>query len=77
MDLQNIINTIIGVLGGLLGWIVRILWEEQQQLRKDMQKLPETYVRRDDWKDQIKEVKDMLAKIFDKLDGKADKSDNN
>ena len=73
MDLQNIINTGIGIIGGLLGWIVRILWEEQQQLRQDMQKLPEIYVRRDDWKDQIKEVKDMLAKIFDKLDGKADK----
>ena len=60
-----------------MGWVVRIIWEAQQTLRQDLQKLeqqlPETYVRRDDWKDQMKEIKDMLSKIFDKLDDKQDK----
>lgn len=74
MDAQNLINAVIGAVGGLLGWIVRILWEEQQSLRKELQKATETYVRKDDWRDQMREIKDMLAKIFDKLDDKQDKS---
>jgi len=46
-------------------------------LKKDLQdlerNLPDTYVRRDDYRDDMTEVKDMLKAIFNKLDNKADK----
>ena len=35
--------------------------------------LPKTYVTRDDYRSDIKEIKDMLGKIFDRLEHKADK----
>jgi hypothetical protein len=35
--------------------------------------MPDTYVRRDDYKDDIAEIKKMLSAIFDKLDQKVDK----
>jgi predicted dithiol-disulfide oxidoreductase (DUF899 family) len=36
--------------------------------------LPHDYVTKDDYRADIKEVKDILRQIFDKLDGKADKT---
>jgi len=36
-------------------------------------KLPLTYVTRVDYKDDMREVKEMLGKIFDRLENKADK----
>jgi hypothetical protein len=35
--------------------------------------MPHTYVTREDYKDDIRDIRDMLAKIFDKLDNKQDK----
>jgi hypothetical protein len=35
--------------------------------------LPKDYVSRDDYKDDIRDIKGMLAKIFEKLENKADK----
>jgi len=35
--------------------------------------LPHDYVSRDDYKADIREMRDLLGKIFDKLDNKADK----
>jgi hypothetical protein len=38
-----------------------------------MSDLPLLYVNKDDYKSDITDMKNMLSKIFDKLDGKADK----
>jgi hypothetical protein len=35
--------------------------------------MPLNYVTRDDYRNDIKDVREMLGKIFDKLDGKVDK----
>jgi hypothetical protein len=77
MDLQTLFNATVGAVLMLSGWILRTIWDAVNDLKKDMQEiernLPETYVRRDDYKDDMKEVKEILHAIFDKLDGKADK----
>jgi hypothetical protein len=39
----------------------------------DVRAMPTNYVSKDDYRHDIYEVKEMLAKIFDKLDTKADK----
>jgi hypothetical protein len=44
-----------------------------QDLKTDLSKLPTIYVARQDYKDDMREVKEMLSKIFDRLDNKADK----
>lgn len=77
MDLQVIFNAIFGAVLLLSGWVLRTIWDAVTDLKNDIQNiersLPETYVRRDDYKDDMKEVKEILHAIFDKLDGKADK----
>jgi hypothetical protein len=35
--------------------------------------MPTTYISKDDYRHDIAEIKEMLGKIFDKLDTKADK----
>ena len=48
-----------------------------KELKADLAKLsteiPKTYVTRDDYRQDLKEIRDLLAKIFDKLDGKVDR----
>lgn len=77
MEDQNLINILGGIIAILIGWFIRILWEGQTQLSKRLdetnQSLPDTYVRRDDYREDIADIKKMLGAIFDRLERKADK----
>jgi hypothetical protein len=77
MDAQTLINAAVGCACATAGWWLRVLWEAQQRLQADLLKLekelPRLYVFKDDYQQDIAEIKAMLNKIFDKLDSKADK----
>lgn len=77
MDPQTIINLGISVACAAAGWWLRVLWEAQQRLQHDLgeleKELPHTYVLKQDYRQDIQEVKEMLSKIFDRLESKADK----
>ena len=78
MDYQSLFNTGVGVSCAVTGWFARELWSAVKELKADLAKLredlPRTYVARDDHRADMREIKDLLGKIFDRLDGKADKS---
>ena len=61
----------------VLGWFARELWSAVKELKADLatmrEDLPRQYVARDDYREDMREIKSMLSKIFDKLDGKKDK----
>jgi len=77
MDNQHLINALLG--GGLtvLGWFARELWAAVKELKADLAKLreelPREYVARGDYREDIRDIKAMLAKIFEKLEQKADR----
>jgi hypothetical protein len=77
MDHQTLINVILGVLLAAGGWFCRQIWDAVKELRADLHRievdLPINYIRRDEFSDGMREIKEMLGKIFDKLDGKVDK----
>lgn len=77
MNSQDLINLAFGASASVLGWFARELWAAVKELKADLAKLreelPRTYVVRDDYKDDIREIKEMLTKLFDRLDNKADK----
>lgn len=77
MESQHLINTALGLGFSVLGWFARELWSAVKELKADLSKLredlPKTYVARDDYRDDLNEIKNMLGKIFDKLDNKQDK----
>jgi len=74
---QHLINALIGGGFAILGWFARELWGAVKELRADLaalrEDLPKEYVAKDDYKEDIKEIKAMLEKIFEKLDAKVDK----
>lgn len=69
---QTVFNWAVGVAGFLGGWILKVIWDAIGDLKKDMRQierdLPEVYVRRDDFKEAVKEIKDDMHKNFDKID---------
>jgi len=77
MEPQTIINYALGIASTAMGWFARELWSAVKDLKSDLarlrEELPKTYVTRDDFREDMREVKDMLGKIFDKLDAKQDK----
>ena len=77
VDIQTIINIALGSVMSALGWFARELWDAVKELKGDLSKLredlPKTYVAKEDWRPEIQDIKNILGKIFDKLDGKADK----
>jgi len=77
MDWQHVIDMVGGAVLAVIGWFCRQLWDAVKELRKDIHtleiSLPIYYVRKDEFSESMKEIKAMLEKIFDKLDGKADK----
>jgi hypothetical protein len=77
MELQDIINTSIGVVLSVMGWFARQLWDAVQGLKDDMKKLeidlPNSYVKKVDLDKRLDKLEEILGKIHDKLDSKADK----
>lgn len=77
LDLQSVFNTVLACLLVLMGAILKTVWDAIQDLKKDIRDLevalPTTYVAKDEFRLAVQELKEMLNKIFDKLDGKVDK----
>lgn len=85
---QVIFNWAVAIAGFLGGWVLKVIWDAIKELKNDLRdidrKMHDDFVRRDDFKDAIKEIKDdmkagfadtnrTLGLIFKKLDHKEDK----
>lgn len=73
MDTQVLFNIAVSLAGFLGGWVLNNIYRSLERLDNDVRGMPLNYVTRDDYRNDIKDVRDMLGKIFDKLDGKVDK----
>ena len=77
MENQHFINVFLGAGMAVGGWFARELWSAVKELRADLaalrEDLPKDYVVKNDYREDIREIKAMLAKIFEKLENKADK----
>lgn len=77
MDSQNLFNAAITLSGAFGGWILKTIWDAIKDLKTEVKELNrevnQDFVRREDFKDSVADIKEMLNKIFDKLDNKADK----
>lgn len=77
MALFAVINLAgLGLLGVLL-WVARSaiadLRSVERGLNQVRQDLPREYIRKEDYGRDIREIKDMLTRLFERLDTKADK----
>lgn len=73
MDYQVLFNISVAIAGFFGGWTLNRIYQAIDRLDTDVRGMPHMYVGRDDYRNDIKDVRDMLGRIFDKLDGKADR----
>ena len=77
MDTQSIINIAGGAALSVIGWLARELWGAVKELRRDLSdiesNLPKEYVLKVDLDKRMDHIESMFQRIYDKLDGKADK----
>jgi len=73
MEYQIFFNAAVGLAAFFGGWVLNNITKAIERLDTDVRNMPHDYVSKDDYRTDIKEIKDMLGKIFDKLDTKVDK----
>lgn len=73
MDTQVLFNIAVSLAGAMGGWILNNIYRSIERLDTDVRAMPINYVSRDDYRSDMRDIKDMLGKIFDKLDAKVDK----
>jgi len=66
-------NIAVGIAAFLGGWVLNNVSKALDRLDKDVREMPLTYVTKADYRDDIREMKEKLDQIWNKLDGKADK----
>ena len=76
-DFQTYLNWGGGAALSALGWFARQLWDAVVDLKKDLEALKidivKNYVPKEDYKETIKEIREMFRYISEKLESKADK----
>lgn len=69
---QMIFNWAVACAGALGGWILKVIWDAIVELKKDLRqmdvKMHEDFVRRDDFKEAVTEIKQDMKDGFNKID---------
>jgi hypothetical protein len=73
IDWQVLFNIAVMAVMAMGGWIVGRVTKTLDQLDADIRTLPEKYVSKADYRNDITEIKALLTGIRDKLDSKQDK----
>lgn len=77
LDFQILFNAAAGLIFLGAGWFLRQLWDAVERLKQDLhdieKDLPILYVRREEYTEIMRDIREMFNKINDKLDNKADK----
>jgi molybdenum cofactor biosynthesis enzyme MoaA len=72
MDSQAVFDWLVGIGGAIVGWALKMIWEAIKDIRVDIKDLDkqmhEDFVRRDDFKEAIREIKDDMRAGFSKVD---------
>jgi len=70
---QFLINILFATAGAAFGWILNSISRSIVRIEDRISEMPMIYVNRDDYREDIQDIKGMLGKIFDRLDKKADR----
>ena len=80
---QTIFNWAVAAVGALGGWILKVIWDMLREMRTEIHardtriqddlkkldsKMHEDFVRRDDFKDAVREIKDDMKAGFASVD---------
>lgn len=74
MDYQTLFNLAITVAAFFGGWTLNRIYTAIDRLDKDVRDMPRVYVAKDDYREDLREIKELLGAIFKRLEHKADKT---
>ena len=70
---QIVFDVIILIGGFLAAWSYTRIYTLLDRIDSEMKTIPEKYVAKDDYREDIREIKEMLGAIFKRLENKRDK----
>jgi cell fate (sporulation/competence/biofilm development) regulator YmcA (YheA/YmcA/DUF963 family) len=73
LEPQFLINILFAAAGAAFGWILNSISRSIVRIEDRIAEMPIMYVNREDYREDIHDIKGMLSKIFDRLENKADK----
>jgi hypothetical protein len=73
MDYQVLFNGAVILASFFGGWTLNSITKTIERLDADVRALPANYVARVDYREDIRELKDIMNKVFERLENKADK----
>jgi hypothetical protein len=73
VDYQVLFNVAFTLSVFLAGWVLNGITATVKRLDDDVRAMPIHYVNKEDYRIDIRELKELTQKVIDKLDGKADK----
>jgi cell fate (sporulation/competence/biofilm development) regulator YmcA (YheA/YmcA/DUF963 family) len=73
LEPQFLINILFAAAGAAFGWILNSISRSIVRIEDRIAEMPMMYVNREDYREDIHDIKGMLSKIFDRLENKADK----
>ena len=73
------LNWLFAGFGAAVGWILKVVWDAVTDLKQDVKQierdLPEVYVRKDDFREAVREIRETMKELrtdmkagFDKVD---------
>ena len=73
MDYQVLFNLAVTVAAFFGGWILSRIYTAIDRLDDEARNMPKIYVSKDDYREDLREIKELLGAIFKRLEHKADK----
>ncbi len=73
MEYQVLFNLAVTVAAFFGGWILSRIYTAIDRLDDEARNMPKTYVSKDDYREDLREIKELLGAIFKRLDHKVDK----
>lgn len=73
MDYQVLFNVSVMVVGFLGGWVLNNIYKSIERLDTDVRAMPQQYLAKEDYRQDLARVEHMLERILNKLDNKVDR----
>lgn len=72
LDSMTVLNWIVSAIWVLLAWVLKVIWATVRDIQRDIRKiqaeLPELYLRKDDFREMMRETKDHFSVRFSSID---------
>lgn len=77
---QDVLNWLFAGFGAAVGWILKVVWDAVTDLKHDVKQierdLPEVYVRKDDFREAVREIRETMKELRTDMKAGFDKVDN-